>query len=279
MLKGQKGNRTYSSRLTQWVDRLLPCGFEVIHGPGRTLGTADNLSRNPLDLNTNTIKSKTLWNEWFTANIVSEMKNNLLLNRNAIRGDRQPIKSENDTAEQKSDCANDAAAATLKQTIKDTLSDNLNNTAAAMNEIDEQQQLQALAIKPPVKRPFTLALFDKHSETPLKSSIQRVGENILAGTYESDQTLQTIIQLIKHFDAKKLKKLPKVWQNKIKEFSLDENDFIYVDERLVIPEELRRPIFRSLHWGHPGRDAMLHAVADNWWPDRSKQRRKTNNIY
>ena len=57
-----------------------------------------------------------------------------------------------------------------------------------------------------------------------------------------------------------------MWQNRFKEFSLDENDFIYVDERLVIPEELRRPIFRSLHWGHPGRDVMLQAVADIWWP-------------
>ena len=57
-----------------------------------------------------------------------------------------------------------------------------------------------------------------------------------------------------------------MWQNRFKDFSLDENDFIYVDERLVIPEELRRPIFRSLHWGHPGRDAMLQAVADIWWP-------------
>ena len=57
-----------------------------------------------------------------------------------------------------------------------------------------------------------------------------------------------------------------MWQNRFKEFSLDENDFIYVDERLVIPEELRRPIFRSLHCGHPGRDATLQAVADIWWP-------------
>ena len=57
-----------------------------------------------------------------------------------------------------------------------------------------------------------------------------------------------------------------MWQQRFKEPSLDENNFIYVDERLVIPEELRRPIYRSLHWGHPGRDAMLQAIADIWWP-------------
>ena len=224
------------------------------------------MSRNPTEQNESTIKAKTLWDEWFTVNIVSEMKNKFLTNQNTIRGEQQPIKIENDTAERKGENANNDAAATLKQTIKNTLTDISNNTANTMNENDEQNQLQELAIKPPVKRPFTLALVDKSSKIPLKSSIQRIGENILAGTYESDQTLQTVIQLLKQFDTKKFKKLPKVWQNRFKEFSLDENDFIYVDERLVIPEELRRPIFRSLHWGHPGQDAMLQAVADIWWP-------------
>ena len=224
------------------------------------------MSTNPTEQNESKIKAKTLWDEWFTVNIVSEMKNKFLTNQNTIRCEQQPIKIENDTAEQKSENANNDAAATLKQTIKNTLTDILNKTASKMNENDEQKQLQELAIKPPVERPFTLALVDKSSKIPLKFSIQRSGENILAGTYKSDQILQTVIQLLKQFDTKKFKKLPKVWQNRFKEFSLDENDFIYVHERLVIPEELRQPIFRSLHLGHPGRDAMLQAVADIWWP-------------
>ena len=266
VLKGQKGSKTYSCRLTRWVDRFLPFDFKVLHGPGRTLGITDYLSRNPTEQNEITIKAKTLWDEWFTVNIVAEMKSNFLTNRNAIRGDRQPISSDFDATEQKSESANNDAAATLKQTIKDTLTEITNNTDGTMSENDERKQLQELAIKPPIKRPFTLALVDKSSKTPLKSSIQRIGENILARTYESDQTLQAVIQLLKQFDTKKFKKLPKVSQNRFKVFSLDENEFIYVDELLVIPEELRRPIFRSLHWGHPGRDAMLQAVADIWWP-------------
>ena len=64
VLKGNKGNKTYSSRLTRWVDRLLPFQFEVIHTPGRTLGIADYLSRHPTELNGNTIKSNELWNDW-----------------------------------------------------------------------------------------------------------------------------------------------------------------------------------------------------------------------
>ena len=194
VLKGHKGNKTYSSRLTRWVGRLLPFNFEIIHGTGRNLGIADFLSRNPTEQNKSTKKAKTLWDEWFTVNIVSEMKNNLLTNQNAIRGEQQPIKIESDTAEQKGESANNDAAATLKQTIKNTLTDITNDTAGTMSKNDEQKQLQELANKPPVKHPFKLALVDKSSKTPRKSSIQKIGENNLAGTYESDQTLQTVIQ-------------------------------------------------------------------------------------
>ena len=47
VLKGNKGNKTYSSRLTRWVDRLLQFDFDIFHAPGRTIGIADYLSRHP----------------------------------------------------------------------------------------------------------------------------------------------------------------------------------------------------------------------------------------
>ena len=37
VLKSNKGNKTYSSRLTGWVDRLLPFDFVIVHTSGRTL--------------------------------------------------------------------------------------------------------------------------------------------------------------------------------------------------------------------------------------------------
>ena len=46
---------------------------------------------------------------------------------------------------------------------------------------------------------------------------------------------------------------------------LDANDFVYMDERLVIPKNLRPIIIRSLHYGHPGRDAMLATISNVWW--------------
>ena len=60
VLKPNRGNKTISSRLTCWVDRLLPFNFEVVHAVGRTLGY---LSRHPTELQGSTIKAETLWIE------------------------------------------------------------------------------------------------------------------------------------------------------------------------------------------------------------------------
>ena len=46
-LKENRGNKTYQSRLTRWVDRLLPFNFNIGHIPGKQMGFADYFSRNP----------------------------------------------------------------------------------------------------------------------------------------------------------------------------------------------------------------------------------------
>ena len=38
---GNRANKTISSRLTRWVERLLPFQFTGKHNPRRTLGVAD----------------------------------------------------------------------------------------------------------------------------------------------------------------------------------------------------------------------------------------------
>ena len=46
-LKDNRGNKTYQSRLTRWVDRLLPIKFAVEHIAGKNMGFADYFSRHP----------------------------------------------------------------------------------------------------------------------------------------------------------------------------------------------------------------------------------------
>ena len=77
-LKSNHGNKTYSSRLTRWIDRLLPFDMEVVHQPGRTMGLADYLSRHPSDYNENewSKSAKKLWESWFVVNSVQELDKN-----------------------------------------------------------------------------------------------------------------------------------------------------------------------------------------------------------
>ena len=42
-----KSNKTYQSRLTRWVDRLLPYQFKVVHIPGKDMGIVHYMSREP----------------------------------------------------------------------------------------------------------------------------------------------------------------------------------------------------------------------------------------
>ena len=42
-----KSNKTYQSRLTRWVDRLLPYQFKVVYIPGKDMGILDYMSREP----------------------------------------------------------------------------------------------------------------------------------------------------------------------------------------------------------------------------------------
>ena len=74
VLKPNRGNKTFSSRLKRWVDRLLPFEFEVLHVAGRTLGMADHLSRHPTELQGASLKAESLWSEWFTVNCVISLK-------------------------------------------------------------------------------------------------------------------------------------------------------------------------------------------------------------
>ena len=74
------------------------------------------------------------------------------------------------------------ATPSMKQIIRDALNDQQLDQLDMTNKRDksETRKLHEIEIKALVKRP--LALVDKNSSAPLKSSIQRIGENIRAGT-------------------------------------------------------------------------------------------------
>ena len=91
-----------------------------------------------------------------------------------------------------------------------------------------------------------------------------INDTLLAANYAADKELQGIIRMIK--EGAEPRNLGAEWKSVKRALSLDEEGFVYMDEKLVIPKDLREALFRSLHWGHPGRDAMLREAADIWWP-------------
>ena len=47
VLKSHRSNKSYNSRLTRWIDRLLPFDFNIEHIPGTKMGLVDYISRQP----------------------------------------------------------------------------------------------------------------------------------------------------------------------------------------------------------------------------------------
>ena len=46
-MKENRSNKSYNSRLTRWIDRLLPFQFNIEHLPGAKMGLVDYISRHP----------------------------------------------------------------------------------------------------------------------------------------------------------------------------------------------------------------------------------------
>ena len=47
IMRENKANKSYNSRLTRWVDRLLPFDFSIDHLLGSKMGLVDYISREP----------------------------------------------------------------------------------------------------------------------------------------------------------------------------------------------------------------------------------------
>ena len=46
-MKEHRSNKSYNSRLTRWIDRLLPFDFNIEHIPGAKMRLVDYISRQP----------------------------------------------------------------------------------------------------------------------------------------------------------------------------------------------------------------------------------------
>ena len=144
--------------------------------------------------------------------------------------------------------------ATINENNSDSNSDKMSST-----ESENETSTIEFAHKLPLKTPLCYSMDQVEI-------LQTYGNYTFAAHFESDEFLQKILNLMKTPDSTKINRLPAPWREKFRCFSRDSNDYIYMDERLVVPKALRPIILRSLHYGHPGRDSMLAIAANVWWP-------------
>ena len=92
--------------------------------------------------------------------------------------------------------------------------------------------------------------------------LQTLGNYTFAAHIESYEFLQKIIGLLKTPDSTKINRLPAPWREKFRCRSLDAKNYLYMDERLIIPMLFGAIIMKNLHYGHPGSDSMLATVSN-----------------
>ena len=95
-------------------------------------------------------------------------------------------------------------------------------------------------------------------------SQSKISQNYVQANYENDCNIQKIIRLIKDKNPAVISRLPPPWREKFNSFSLDSKNLLYMCQRLLIPKDMRENVLRAIHFGRPGRDAMLRD--DVWWP-------------
>ena len=195
---------------------------------------ADYLSRHPSPYSGTVIKSEQMFNDWFTINVVNEFANEL---EEAITG------NEKKRTKFISRPISQAEARTQVFTV---------------SERDASSLLNAKTNKS--------GKIDNHAYNYLMAANSRISQVYVQANYEKDKRLQKIIRLIRNRDSSQIARLPSPWRGKFNSLCLDSNNLLYLDERLVIPEDMRENMLTAIHFGHAGRDAMLREAADVWWP-------------
>ena len=248
----------FSSRLTRRVDRLLPFEFEVIHAPGRVLSFADYLSRHPTELKGTVVKAEKLWNEWFTVNTITRI--NVIPENKTTPQDvpeemkltRAPdsvLRVEKEQEERKAEKAKEREGKQPIKSPESKVNENECIISADNKLVNVSKQRES-----------------KTMQTETSETIDKINQAYLPAIYEADKVLQKVIQLVKTREGSKFSRLPAPWREKFNAFSVYHRNYLYMDQRLVIPANLRSSIMSSIHYGHPGRDTMLRYVADIWWP-------------
>ena len=76
----------------------------------------------------------------------------------------------------------------------------------------------------------------KMSECP---SIRVLNDKLLPANYAAEKTSQRVIAFLKNHNKTGISRLPSPWRKKFQSFSINDKEFLFMDNRFVIPQLLR----------------------------------------
>ena len=109
---------------------------------------------------------------------------------------------------------------------------------------------------------------EAEEDTPLfRKKLQKVlGIKLIAAATRKHRNLRPLINFVKTRDWHSIKSsYDQYWYNVRNRLHLRE-DCLLIDERIVIPTQLRQTVLDSLHRTYPGSAAMLHTCQHVWFP-------------
>ena len=109
---------------------------------------------------------------------------------------------------------------------------------------------------------------ESKEDTPLfRKKLQRVlGMQFIAAATKKDRNLRPLINFVKKRDWETIKNSYGPYWHSIRNRLHVREDCLLIDERIVIPTQLRQTVLDNLHLTHPGSAAMLDLCQHVWFP-------------
>ena len=133
---------------------------------------------------------------------------------------------------------------------------------------DIESDQEVCAIEPP-KTSSKLKLQKQQKEEALDNLSKLFDRSLLAELTTEDTWMDRLRRVIERGDKQGFE-LMGPYTNPLWSQMAVQDDCILVNNRLVVPLQLRQAVLKGIHRGHPGQEAMLGVSQYLWWPHMHK---------
>ena len=134
-------------------------------------------------------------------------------------------------------------------------------------EIETQQLVLSIDTETSPKQTTAQGTMTEDDDAPLyrRKLSKALGHRFIAAASRRDKYLRPLMHFIKEKDRGSIKQAYGTFFCNIKK-RLMRDECLIIDDRVVIPTQLRDTVLDTVHLTHQGTDAMLHIAEDIWFP-------------